>query len=282
MAEDRTALPDEYAEVAEGTRGRMLDALRGRALKEALAPMAPTGAANRYAAAMSRYSARVSKLVDKHVLSRLPVAGSGEPLSRFSLEQGLFELRRELDAIVPGYKRNAVAAARAVAVQQRSEVERMLNVSFKRVPGRLEGEAAFLGAWGEHQTNLLLNINAAQVERIRQAIVDYREGESMRASIKDSLWVSRNRAQQVAYNEVHALATDVVAYWGEQAGETEFYWITSRDERVRPGHAVLDERVFLISQPPNTGRREGNNLPGHPPHCRCKMLLRGALTLRRP
>lgn len=242
--------------------------------------MAPAGAANRYAAAMSKYSARVSRLVERHVLSRLPGAGSGDPLSRLALEEGLFELRRELDAIVPSYRRFGVAAGRAVALQQRLEVERMLNVSFKRTPGRLEGESAFLGAFGEHQTNLLLNINAAQVEKIRQAIVDHKEGASMAGDIRHALWVSRNRAQQVAHNEVHALATDVVTYWSQQAGEDEFYWLTSRDERVRHGHAVLDGRLFAFSSPPNTGRREGNNLPGHPPHCRCRALPKGALRLR--
>jgi SPP1 gp7 family putative phage head morphogenesis protein len=267
----------ELLQLAEDARTRVAGVTRGLARAKALAPAQPTGAANRYAAAMSRYSGQVRRQVEKHVLSKLPVVGSGDPLNVQALEQGLFELRRALDAMVPAYGRNGIAAARATALTARLEVERMMNVSFRNIPGRAEGEAAFLVAFGHRQVQLLENINAAQVERIRLAILQYTEGDSMRQDILDALWVSRNRAQMVAHNEVHALNTDIIAYWAQQAGSEEFVWVTSHDERVRHGHAVLDGTVHRWDSPPNTGRKEGNNLPGHPPGCRCRAVPKEAL-----
>ncbi len=228
---------------------------------------------------MSRYSGQVRRQVEKHVLSKLPVVGSGDPLSPALLEAGLQELRAALDAGVAAYSRNGIAAARSTALTARLEVERMMNVSFRDIPGRVEGEAAFLQAFGQRQVALLQNINAAQVERIRVAILEYVEGTSMREGILESLWVSRNRAQQVAHNEVYALNTDIVGYWAQQAGSEEFVWVTSHDERVRHGHAILDGTRHRWDSPPNTGRREGNNLPGHPPGCRCRAVPVEALDL---
>lgn len=270
----------EITQLAEDARTRVAGAMRGRARAKALAPAQPTGAANRYAAAMSRYSGQVKKLVEKHVLSRLPVAGSGEPLDRALLESGLQDLRAALDAAVGAYSRNGIAAARSTALTARLEVERMMDVSFRNIPGRVEGESAFLQAFGQRQIALLQNINAAQVEHIRAAILKYVEGHSMRQDILDALWVSRNRAQMVAHNEVYALNTDIVAYWAQQAGSEEFIWVTSHDELVRPGHAVLDYTRHRWDSPPNTGRKEGNNLPGHPPHCRCRAVPVEALAAK--
>lgn len=239
----------------------MRAALRGRALKEALAPVPPVGAANTYAAAMSRYSEAVAALVEKHLLKDLP--GPGQDYGT-----RLHDLRVDLEKLDAKFAGSGRVAARAVARQGRSEVERMLNVSYKDTPGRREGEAAFVQAFGDLQVQLLSNISEAQVLKLGELLAEGATEEELR----QALWVSRNRAQMVAHNEVHAMSTDVVAYWSREAGSQGYYWITSRDERVRHGHAVLDGKAFDWDNPPNTGRREGNNHPGHAPNCRCRAL----------
>lgn len=247
--------------LAEDARARVRKALKGRALKEALAPAPPTAAANTYAAAMSRYSEAVAALVEKHVLRDMPGPGH-------AFGPRLDDLRLDLERLDARFASSGRAAARGVARQGRAEVERMLNVSYRDTPGRREGEKAFVEAFGDRQVMLLGNIAQAQVKLIGERLALGQSAEEVR----QALWVSRNRAQMVAHNEVHALSTDVVAYWAREAGSGGYYWITSRDERVRHGHAILDGRACSWDDPPNTGRREGFNHPGHPPGCRCRAL----------
>lgn len=250
-----------HQQLAEDARQRVRAALRGRALKEAIAPAPPRAAANTYAAAMSRYSEAVAALVEKHILKDMPGPGH-------AYGPRLDDLMRDLAVLDQRFASSGRAAARAVARQGRSEVERMLNVSFRGTPGRAEGEAAFVEAFGRRQVQLLQSIGQAQVKLIGERLALGASADEVR----QALWVSRNRAQMVAHNEVHALSTDVVGYWSREAGSKGYYWITSRDERVRHGHAVLDGKAFGWDNPPNTGRREGENHPGHAPNCRCRAL----------
>ncbi len=239
--------------------------MRGRALKEHLAPAFPSGAGNAYAAAMSDYSEAVARAVERRVLK-----GTPGPLA-------FFELQQDIDRLAARFSPAGRRAARAVASSGRAEVERMLDVSFRRTPGRVEGERAFVAAFGQRQEQLLNRIGVVQVAKLQELVAAGASTDELRHAV----WVSRNRAQMVAHNEAHALSTDVVAYWAQEAGSSRFYWVTSRDERVRHGHAVLDGKLFRWDSPPDTGRREGHNLPGHPPHCRCRALPEEALEVWR-
>lgn len=227
--------------------------------KHAAGPTPPDAIARRYGAQLAEFSSRVAARVELWVQGGM-------------LADQLSLLEADLVQLAASYEHAGRVAARAVALQSRREVERMLDL--KRIRGHSAGEQAFIDAFGRHQVDLLRNISVAQVKRIREKSV---EGAD---AVRHALWVSRNRAQQVAHNETHALGTDVVVYWSQQAGEDEFYWLTARDERVRPGHSVLDGRRFRFDEPPNTGRREGHNLPGHAPHCRCRAVPLGAFHVR--
>jgi len=56
----------------------------------------------------------------------------------------------------------------------------------------------------------------------------------------------------------------------EAAGVTEFIWRTSKDERVRADHEILDGKRFRYDEPPIVDRRRGDRaLPGVYFQCRC-------------
>lgn len=207
---------------------------------------------------MQRYSDRVEALVRS-----LP----GSPT-----EDHLAVLQQQLDALAVTFERNARAMAKRVAKHSRGEAARLMNVSFRMSANRKAEEARFVDAFAQYQVQLLRGVGRAQVARIRK----YQETGR---PIADALWLARQRAQLIARTETHGLSVDVLAYWCQEAGSVEFIWVTARDEKVRKGHKRLDGKRFRWDSPPNTGRREGNNLPGHAPNCRCRALPVEALAL---
>jgi SPP1 gp7 family putative phage head morphogenesis protein len=207
---------------------------------------------------MSAFSARAqariqSWMAEGSVLDRVP-----------ALRADLYELAQRTE-------KSARAVGAAVTRLGRVDVARMLRL--KPIRGSHEDETAFLDRWSEHQVGLLRNV----VDRQLKAITDPMENDPL-----GKLWIVRNHAQLVAHNETFALSDDVIGFWSAQAGEDEYIWLTRGDDRVRPGHAVLDGTVQRSDSPPFTGSREGNNHPGHAPGCRCQRMPHRALEVGRP
>lgn len=81
--------------------------------------------------------------------------------------------------------------------------------------------------------------------------------------IRDRFGVSRSRATLIARDQVGKFNGELTQLRHQEAGITEYIWRTSKDERVRASHRVLDGRRFKWSEPPE----EGN--PGESVQCRC-------------
>lgn len=240
-----------------------------RAEREALAPKPPTAAINAFVSTMDTYAARVSTLVEKLVIGKLPIVGSGDPLDRAALDRGLAELQTALDQLAQKARAPAGTAAKRVLEQSRREAARVLKLD---VPPSPEREKLAIHDFQKQVVGRLHAAGQAQVARIRKAIAEYEEGASMRKDILDQLWVSRNRGRFIARDECYGLATDTLKMWAQRMGSEEYQWVTCKDDRVRPGHAALDGTTQRWSSPPNTGHGEGNNHPGQAPNCRCRAL----------
>ncbi len=233
-----------HSQLAEDARRRAREALTS--------PVPPTGIASEYAARLRQYSESVAQLAERYVMTPGAPDWTG--------------LAVALGRLAERYEAAGRRAARRASALARSNVEGILDVSFRATFGRREGEAAFVQAFGRAQVQLLRNINAAQIAKLQEV---WSEGPD---AMRQALWVSRNRAGYVAHNEVWALSHDVMAYWAQEAGSTRYQWITRDDPRVRPGHARLHKKTFAWTDPPDTGRREGRNHPGHAAGCRCQAL----------
>jgi len=238
-----------------------------RAAREALAPKPPAAALAQYQATMATYTKRVEALVEKHVLSKLPVVGSGDVLDPVAIERGLSDLEESLDRLADLSRRSSQAAANRAAQHARAETQRILNMS---IPKRDPRVTLVAHDFAELGVARMKRAGKAQILQIRKNIAAYKEGESMRAEILRALWVSRQRAQVVARNVVFGVQTRLIASYAQAVGSDSYIWCTQRDERVRHGHAVLDGKTFRWDTPPFEG--SGNHHPAGAANCRCRPL----------
>ena len=252
------------SEALEHTRAlhalrQMSKARVSRAQREALAPKIPDAAIRAYTSVMATYADRTSKLVERRVLSALPVVGSGDPLDLGALERGLQALQVDLDELATKVRRSARAAAKRSSAHARREVGRVLGM---QVP--LDAREAFAVEAFEHrQVELLRATGRRQVERIRKAIADYHEGDSMRRDITHALWVSRNHTKTQARTECLRLHRETVKEWALFVGSAGGFYCTAHDERVRKTHAAHDGKYYAWGEEPSTLQEPG---------CRCRML----------
>jgi uncharacterized protein with gpF-like domain len=253
-----------FAEAQADTHA--IRALRGgapkrvaRAKREALAPRAPDAAVRAYASVMSTHAERTRALVERHVLTRLPVLGSGDPLDLTALDDGIQQLHAELEHLASRVRRSARAAATRVSAHGRAEVGRVMRM---QVP--LDARAAFtIEAFENQQVDRLRRVARAQVEQIRKAIRTYAEGQSMRERILHSLWVTRNRGQVLARSECYQLHNQIVQEWAVSVGSEGGFYCTRQDELVRAHHAEHDGKYYRWGETPSTLGE---------PNCRCRML----------
>lgn len=237
--------------------------------RESLAPKPSTYATEAYAKVLAAHARRTERLVERYVLSQLPVLGSGDPLDRAALDRGLATVLGELNEAALKTRRNARAAGRRASSHARRSVADLFGL--QRIPADARTDAV-VEAFAERNVRLVQKMARDQVAQIQRSIERHREGESLRQKILDSLWVSKNRGALIAKDQVNKLHYDTVQQWSLAAGSESYVYVTRRDERVRGSHRPHDGKVFLWSDPPDTGH------PGTEPGCRCLALPAEALS----
>lgn len=130
-----------------------------------------------------------------------------------------------------------------------------------------------MAAFRDENVALIKSLAADKVTRVRAILDDAGAGtrvEEVAKSIRDMGEVTRSRAELIARDQVLKLNAEVTQRRHEAAGITEFVWSTSRDERVRADHKVLEGNRYRYDDPPIVDRRRGTRgLPGVHFQCRC-------------
>ena len=100
--------------------------------------------------------------------------------------------------------------------------------------------------------------------------------EDTQAEIQARLDVSKSRASLIARDQVGKLFGEMTQLRQQNVGISEYTWSTSGDERVRPGHAVLEGTVQSWSKPPIVDvSKKGVTRKAHPGgdfQCRCQAI----------
>ncbi len=81
--------------------------------------------------------------------------------------------------------------------------------------------------------------------------------------LRERFRVSLSRANLIARDQVLKLNGQITRQRQQSVGISQYRWVTSRDERVRPAHRILDGTIQQWDNPPS----EGN--PGDAVLCRC-------------
>ncbi len=132
-----------------------------------------------------------------------------------------------------------------------------------------------LPAWVRANTDLIkrsggiVDDTARQVGDVaRNGFAQGRRHEQIAKDIEARLGVAKSRAILIARDQTNKLNGQLAMSRQVAAGVERYAWSTSRDERVRQSHAVLEGQVFAWNGDP--APPEGH--PGEPVQCRCVPL----------
>lgn len=88
--------------------------------------------------------------------------------------------------------------------------------------------------------------------------------------IRQNYQVSQRKAKFLARQETSLLLSKFRQTRYEDIGSYEYKWSGANDERERPDHKALNNKIYSYSLPPITDRRTGaRNNPGEDYGCRC-------------
>ncbi len=152
------------------------------------------------------------------------------------------------------------------------ENRRVLAIDPRRDPG----QALQLRQWGQINANLIESGIRAPWDGVRlrpllsdvEGVVRNAHAQGLRVEVlahqlRERFDVSDSRAALIARDQVLKLNGQLNRSKQQSAGITQYVWVTSRDERVRPTHEDLDGTTQSWDVPPPEGH------PGQPVQCRC-------------
>lgn len=153
-------------------------------------------------------------------------------------------------------------------LEQTGEVWRSLvGVPYKDTPAM---EAVIKG-YQALNSGLIKSLVPTLVKRVEK-VVSSNLGETSKTIAKrlqEETGVSASKAKLFARDQVLKLNGQLTEDRHREAGITQYEWVTSGDERVRPMHRNLNGKRFSWERPPvvsSDGRREH---PGGDYQCRC-------------
>lgn len=270
---------------------RLLREQRGRKprrLRRVPRQRLPIRAERRFAAALLGSMQQARELVRELLIARLPAletlaigrqdSGNGTRLDvgwSDELARILEQIRsrfRPVEAMLEGL---ATTAANDVSAHNRLELNRqirsVLGVDILISDPEL---GATLSASVRENVGLIKTIPDRYFSEVEQVVLrGFRTGEraeSLAPEIARRFEVSRDRARFIARDQLSKLNGDLTRNRQRALGIGGYIWRTARDERVRPGHAVLEGERFDWNAPPIVDPRTGRRAhPGHDFNCRC-------------
>lgn len=128
--------------------------------------------------------------------------------------------------------------------------------------------------------SLIKSLSADAIKDVKQTVYNAGiKGDSvtaLRTLLAQRYNVAASRADLIAQDQTSKFVADMNEFRQRQAGISEYDWMTSADERVRPRHQAIDGKRYKWGEA--TGAENGDP-PGKPIRCRC--VARGVVAWKR-
>lgn len=119
-------------------------------------------------------------------------------------------------------------------------------------------------------TSLITSLSDDMVKRVEQTVianeVNGRSVADLKRALVEQFKIVDSRAELIAVDQTAKLNSDMNKIRQQQAGISEYEWMTAGDERVRQLHQGLNGKHYDWNE--RTGA-EGGLPPGQPVRCRC-------------
>jgi SPP1 gp7 family putative phage head morphogenesis protein len=160
-----------------------------------------------------------------------------------------------------------------VLTQAFSHIDRSTREGLQKQVERLTGQTLWLGvhstslldSFVREHTSLIKSVKRQHLDKIGLAIKrGIREGrlqKDIAKEIRTHTAMEKRRAQFIARNAPLQYSGSLTKHHQMSAGIKSYIWQSSRDERVRNSHRMLDGEIFNWDSPGPHPRREVN--------CRC-------------
>lgn len=181
----------------------------------------------------------------------------------------------------------SVAADGRIRILAQSHALRVNEFNRKEVSKQLErvipinlhaadmGLATHIDAFIEDNVRLIKSVSFTQLDDMKGLVLSgARKGlrvEEVRKQIQARFDVTKSRAALIARDQTGKLNGELTQLRHQQVGITRYRWSTSKDERVRHAHRLLDGTVQEWRKAPDVGNGRHEH-PGGDYQCRCNAI----------
>jgi SPP1 gp7 family putative phage head morphogenesis protein len=236
----------------------------------------------RYSKLILRELKALEKLVEKHLVDKLPeMVARLDSNTRFDddLTDMLGFIIAQIEKLfLSGAEFRAKKIAKAVGAHTNTNNKVYFSREYKKILGidPLQREPWLrqkLDLFVTDNINLIVDVEEEYLSRVQKdVILGFRRGETsstIAKKIQEETGFSENRARLIARDQVGKLNTELAAQRAQANGVTHYTWHTNIDGRERPMHEVLDGKSFSYDKPPITNPKGEHNHPGQDIQCRC-------------
>ena len=231
-------------------------------------PRGVRGLERRYETALQAVSRTLSRDVAQALAPVLATATDG-PRRDAELDLGL--VFRVIAGLRVGLLRRVARAlpildrfGRQIRDENAREMRRVLPIQISDQSPEVQ---AAVEAWRVENVRLIRSISDRLLGDVQALVTEAATSgmrvETLRNRLRERFGVSDSRARLIARDQILKANSDLTRARHLEAGITQYVWITSQDERVRPEHRALHGRTFSWDDPPPPGH------PGQDIQCRC-------------
>ena len=146
-----------------------------------------------------------------------------------------------------------------------------ISVPMNFTPGM---KAEIAKQWGENLKLYIKNWAGDNILKLRQQVLinaaNGHRAENLVDLIQRNYTVSRNKAKFLARQETSLLMSKFREQRYKDGGIQKYKWSGVMDERERPDHKLLENKIYTWDAPPVVDRKTGRRAhPGEDYNCRC-------------